>query len=37
MIIHHLFPEAAYVSKLERELTKEELKTINEYKKDWLL
>jgi len=33
MIIHHLFPEAAYFSKLERELTKKELKTINEYKK----
>jgi len=34
MIIHHLFPEAAYFSKLDRTLTKKELKTINEYKKN---
>jgi len=34
MIIHHLFPQPVYFSKLERELTKEELKTINEYKKN---
>ena len=33
MPIHHLFPEPVYFSKLERALTKEELKTINEYKK----
>jgi len=34
MIIHPLFPQPVYFSKLERELTKEELKTINEYKKN---
>ena len=34
MIIHHLFLEAAYFSKLDRTLTKKELKTINEYKKN---
>ena len=34
MIIHQLFPQPVYFSKLERELTKEELKTINEYKKN---
>ena len=33
MPIHQLFPEPIYFSKLERALTKEELKTINEYKK----
>ena len=33
MIIRHLFPEPLYFSKLERVLTKKELKTINEYKK----
>jgi len=33
MPIHQLFPEPVYFSKLERELTKEELKTINKYKK----
>ena len=33
MIIEHLFPNPVYFSKLERALTKEELKTINEYKK----
>ena len=33
MLIHHLFPEPAYFSKLDRTLTKKELKTINEYKK----
>ena len=33
MIIHKLFPEPVYFSKLERALTKEELKTINKYKK----
>jgi uncharacterized protein (TIGR02466 family) len=34
MIIHQLFPEPAYFSKLDRTLTKKELKTINEYKKN---
>jgi len=34
MLIHHLFPEPAYFSKLDRTLTKKELKTINEYKKE---
>jgi len=34
MIVHQLFPQPVYFSKLERELTKEELKTINEYKKN---
>ena len=33
MRIEHLFPNPVYFSKLERALTKEELKTINEYKK----
>ena len=33
MIVHQLFPEPLYFSKLERVLTKKELKTINEYKK----
>jgi uncharacterized protein (TIGR02466 family) len=33
MPIHQLFPEPVYFSKLERALTKEELKTINKYKK----
>jgi len=32
MIIHPLFPQPVYFSKLERELTKEELKTIDAYK-----
>jgi len=30
--IHHLFPEPIYFSKLERAVTKEELKTIDSYK-----
>jgi len=33
MPIYQLFPEPVYYSKLERSLTKEELKTVNEYKK----
>jgi uncharacterized protein (TIGR02466 family) len=33
MIVHQLFPEPVYVSTLGRALTKEELKTISEYKK----
>ena len=33
MIIHPLFPQPVYASKLDRALTKKELKTINEYKK----
>ena len=33
MTIHQLFPEPIYFSKLDRALTKKELKTINEYKK----
>jgi uncharacterized protein (TIGR02466 family) len=33
MVIHQLFPEPVYVSKLERTLTKEELEIVNEYKK----
>ena len=33
MIVHQLFPEPLYFSKLERVLTKEELKTIDKYKK----
>ena len=33
MIIHKLFPEPVYFSKLERALTKEELKIINKHKK----
>ena len=34
MIVHPLFPEPVYVSTLGRALTKEELKTINKYKKE---
>ena len=34
MIIHQLFPEPLYFSKLDRTLSKKELKTINEYKKN---
>jgi len=34
MIVHQLFPEPVYVSTLDRALTKEELKTINKYKKE---
>ena len=34
MPIHQLFPEPIYFSKLERVLTKEELKTIDKYKKE---
>ena len=34
MIVHSLFPEPVYTSKLDRALTKKELKTINEYKKE---
>ena len=33
MKIHSLFPQAVYFSTLERALTKEELKTVDEYKK----
>ena len=33
MAIHQLFPEPIYFSQLNRELTKEELNTINKYKK----
>ena len=33
MIIHQLFPNPVYISKLERALTQGELKTIDEYKK----
>ena len=33
MIIHQLFPEPVYFSKLERALTKKELKIIDEHKK----
>ena len=33
MLIHQLFPEPLYFSKLERVLTQEELKTVNKYKK----
>ena len=33
MPIYQLFPEPVYYSKLERSLTKEELKTVNKYKK----
>ena len=33
MLIHQLFPEPLYFSKLERALTKEELKIVDEYKK----
>ena len=34
MLIYPLFPEPVYFSKLERALTKKELKTINKYKKE---
>ena len=34
MIVHQLFPEPVYSSNLDRALTKKELKTINEYKKE---
>jgi uncharacterized protein (TIGR02466 family) len=34
MKIYQLFPEPIYTSNLERKLTKEELKIINEYKKE---
>jgi len=34
MTIHQLFPEPLYFSKLDRTLAKEELKTINKYKKE---
>ena len=34
MIINHLFPEPVCFSKLERSLTKQELKTIDKYKKE---
>tara|TARA_Y100001951_G_C11054359_1_gene137379 strand:+ start:282 stop:401 length:120 start_codon:yes stop_codon:yes gene_type:complete len=33
MPIHQIFPEPIYISKLERALTKEELKMIDKYKK----
>ena len=33
MKIHQLFPQPVYFSKLERELTKEELKVVDEHKK----
>ena len=33
MLIHQLFPEPLYFSKLERALTKEELKMVDEHKK----
>ena len=33
MRIHQIFPDPVYISKLERALTQEELKTIDEYKK----
>ena len=33
MIIHQLFPTPVYVSRLERDLSKQELKTIHNYKK----
>ena len=34
MIVHRIFPEPVYVSTVGRALTKEELKTINKYKKE---
>ena len=34
MIIHHLFPEPVCFSKLERSLTKQELNTLDKYKKE---
>ena len=34
MSVEHLFPEPLYFSKLERVLTKKELKIFNEYKKE---
>ena len=33
MIVHQLFPKPVYASKLDRALTKKELKTISQYKK----
>ena len=33
MIVHQLFPQPVYFSKLERSLTKEESKMINKHKK----
>ena len=33
MLIHQLFPQPIYFSKLERALTEKELKIINKYKK----
>jgi uncharacterized protein (TIGR02466 family) len=33
MKIHSVFPEPVYFSKLEREITQDELKTVDEYKK----
>ena len=34
MIVHQLFPKPVYASKLDRALTKKELKTIAQYKKE---
>ena len=34
MIVHQLFPKPVYASKLDRTLTKKELKTISQYKKE---
>ena len=34
MRLYQLFPEPVYISNLERKLTKEELKTVDEYKKE---
>ena len=34
MPVHPLFPQPIYFSNLERSLTKEELKTVNEYRKE---
>ena len=34
MIVHQLFPQPVYSSKLDRALTKKELKTISQYKKE---
>ena len=34
MIVHQLFPQPIYSSKLDRALTKKELKTISQYKKE---
>ena len=33
MTLHQIFPEPIYISKIERALTKEELKTVDNYKK----